>query len=225
MVWQSEGRWRPLERTFLTQQVRPGGRRNGTFAVSSRSKASRLQDCWAASSGIDRTTSKRNSGTARSRSRTRSDNRAIILKPPNAQHEAPASTAPKPREILSTHEAGHAVVTFLLYGAVAGVRLDGGGGVVWFGDPPPEDRSENPRRRHARGFAIPRTCCLVSARCSSRLQQFAKWRNNTIVALTGQEAERLAFGLVVSPENSDQLSAKMYCRRLFGLACGCQPSV
>jgi hypothetical protein len=134
--------------------------------------------------------------------------------PPNAQHEAaPASTAPKPREITCAHEAGHAVVAHLLYGAVAGVRLDSGGGLVWFGDPPLEDRSE--REEAARtAFADTEAMLFEVGPMPFRLQQFGKWRSNAIVALAGQEAERLAFGLTLSPENSDQLSAKMYCRRL-----------
>ena len=41
-------------------------------------------------------------------------------------------------------------------------------------------------------------------------QHFAKWRADAIISLAGPEAERLAFGLVVSPPNSDMLSAKTY---------------
>lgn len=136
--------------------------------------------------------------------------------PPNAHAQpetAPASVAPKPREIVAIHEAGHAVVAFLLYGAVAGVRLDRGGGVVWFGDPPSEDRSE--REAAARTlFRDTEDLLFGVGPIPFRFQQFGKWRSNTIVALAGHEAERLAFGLTLSPENSDQLSAKMYCRRL-----------
>jgi ATP-dependent Zn protease len=131
---------------------------------------------------------------------------------PNAQA---TSTAPKPREITCTHEAGHAVVAHLLYGAVKGVRLDSDGGVVWFGDRPPEDRSECEEAARTRFRDTedllhevgPMPPWLVS-------QNFAKWRNNTIIVLAGPEAERLAFGLTLSPPNSDLLSAKMYTRRL-----------
>jgi hypothetical protein len=128
--------------------------------------------------------------------------------PPNAP-----ATAPKPREITSVHEAGHAVVAHLLYGAVKGIRLDSGGGVVWFDDPPPEDRSESEEAARTR-FRDTEDMLFGVGPMPFRLQQFAKWRSNTIVALAGPEAERLAFGLTLSPENSDQLSAKMYCRRL-----------
>jgi hypothetical protein len=103
----------------------------------------------------------------------------------------------------------------LLYGAVKGVRLDPGGGVVWFGDPPPEDSSE--REQAARvAFADTENMLHVGGPMPPWLvsQHFAKWRNNIIVALAGPEAERLAFGLTLSPPNSDLLSAKMYTRRL-----------
>ena len=44
-------------------------------------------------------------------------------------------------------------------------------------------------------------------------KHFAKWRANTIVFLAGPEAERLAFGLTLSPAKADLLSAKMFTRR------------
>jgi hypothetical protein len=134
----------------------------------------------------------------------------------NVQHAAEsASTAPKPREIMSVHEAGHAVVAHLLYGAVAGVRLDSGGGLVWFGDPPLGDRSEREEAARA-AFADTEDMLHSVGPMPPHLaaQHFGKWRSNTIVALAGPEAERLAFGLTLSPPNSDLLSAKMYTRRL-----------
>jgi hypothetical protein len=106
-------------------------------------------------------------------------------------------------------------VGHLLYGSVAGVRLDASGGVVWFGDPPAEDSSE--REEAARmAFSDTENMLHVGGPMPPWLvsQNFAKWRNNTIVVLAGPEAERLAFGLTLSPPNSDLLSAKMYTRRL-----------
>ena len=132
--------------------------------------------------------------------------------PPNAQA---ASTAPKQREITCFHEAGHAVVGHWLFGAVAGVRLDSGGGVVWFDDPPPEDRSEYPRRQCARRLASTEDILFELGPMPPRIvaKHFAKWRANTIISLAGPEAERLAFGLTLSPAKFDQLSAKMFTRR------------
>jgi hypothetical protein len=130
---------------------------------------------------------------------------------PNAQA---ASTAPKPREITCVHEAGHAVMAHWLFGAVAGVRLDSGGGVVWFDDPPPEDRSEYQEAVRS-AFANTEDMLHEVGPMPPRFvaKHFAKWRADTIVFLAGQEAERLAFGLTLSPAKSDLLSAKMFTRR------------
>ena len=131
--------------------------------------------------------------------------------PTNAQ---PASIAPKPREVTCVHEAGHAVVGHWLFGAVAGVRLDSGGGVVWFDDdPPPEDRSEIQEAVRTAFTSTEDLLELGPMPPRFVAEHFAKWRANTIVMLAGPEAERLAFGLTLSPAKSDQLSAKMYCRR------------
>ena len=63
---------------------------------------------------------------------------------PNAQHEAaPASFAPKQREITCTHEAGHAVAGVVLFGWITGARVNPDGtGVVWRGQTPADDRLE-----------------------------------------------------------------------------------
>ena len=62
----------------------------------------------------------------------------------NAQHEtAPASTAPKQREITCVHEAGHAVAGVVLFGSITGARVNPDGtGVVWRGKTPSDDRLE-----------------------------------------------------------------------------------
>ena len=127
-----------------------------------------------------------------------------------------ASTAPKPREIMTIHEAGHAVVGVVLFGAVAGVRLDSGGGVVWFGDPPPEDNYSEYEAAARERFRDTENMLFEVGPMPPRLvsQHFGKWRNNVVLALAGPEAERLQFGLVVSLPSSDLLSAKMYTRRL-----------
>lgn len=134
----------------------------------------------------------------------------------DAQPEAaPASTAPKQREINCAHEASHAVVAHLLYGGIAGVRVGPSGGSVWFGDAPSEDqtafeeaaRTEFTDTENMLHHGGPMPPWLVA-------QHFGKWRANAIVALSGPEGERLAFGLTLSPPNSDLLSAKMFTRRL-----------
>ena len=62
----------------------------------------------------------------------------------NAQHEAaPASSAPKQREITCMHEAGHAVAGVVLFGSITGARVNPDGtGVVWRGKTPSDDRLE-----------------------------------------------------------------------------------
>lgn len=56
---------------------------------------------------------------------------------------APASTAPKQREITCFHEAGHCVTAVLLVGGIAGVRINpDGSGVVWRGSTPEPDANQ-----------------------------------------------------------------------------------
>jgi ATP-dependent Zn protease len=135
----------------------------------------------------------------------------------NAQQQtAPASTAPKQREVTCTHEAGHAVVACLLVGGIGGVRLEpNGGGLVWRGPTPKPDAvpatEEKWRERFADNEDLLFVCGPVPFSIVS--QHLAKWRSEAIISLAGPEAERLAFGLVVSPPSSDQLSAKTFTRR------------
>jgi hypothetical protein len=119
--------------------------------------------------------------------------------------------------MLIWHESGHAVVAQLLYGAVAGVRLDSGGGTVWFGDPPPEDDKDASQQAAREQFSDTENMLHDCGPMPFRLitENFAKWRNNAVVALAGPECERLQFGLTLLPPSStDLLSAKMFTRRL-----------
>jgi hypothetical protein len=139
--------------------------------------------------------------------------------PPNAQPEAaPASVAPRPRGVTCFHESGHCVIAVLLVGAIGGVRLnpDGNGGMMWRGPTPTPDAGPANEERWRERFADNETLLFENGPIPPAIvsQHFARWRNEAIIALGGEMAERLQFGLVVSPPNSDQLSAKMFTRRL-----------
>ena len=65
---------------------------------------------------------------------------AIRCRLTHSTEAAPASFAPKQREITCTHEAGHAVVACLLVGGIGGVRINlDGSGIVWRGETPNPD--------------------------------------------------------------------------------------
>lgn len=132
--------------------------------------------------------------------------------PPSAE---PVSTAPKQREITATHEAGHAVAGVVLFGSIDGARINpDGSGYVWRGKPSSDNTSEYEQAARGKFSATedmlrdvgPMPIKLVN-------QNLALWRSSAIFSLAGPEAERLEFGLTLSPPNSDQLAAKMYCRR------------
>jgi hypothetical protein len=131
------------------------------------------------------------------------------------QEPAPASFAPTRREVTCVHEAGHVIVGVYLFGAIAGARVNlDGGGVVWR-DETPDDKSEDIQEAARRAFADtedllrdvgPMPIALVN-------EHLAAWRNTAIFHLAGPEAERLSFGLIVSPPSADLLVAKSHCRR------------
>jgi hypothetical protein len=137
---------------------------------------------------------------------------------PNAQQTEPASTAPRPREVTCIHEAGHCIIAVLLVGGIGGVRLnpDGNGGMMWRGPTPTPNAGPANEERWRERFADNETLLFENGPVPPAIvsQHIARWRNEAIIALAGPEAERLQFGLVVSPPNSDLLSAKMYTRRL-----------
>jgi hypothetical protein len=113
------------------------------------------------------------------------------------------------------HESGHAVVGVFLFGAIAGVRVNlDGGGVVWR-DETPDDNSEGRQEAARRIFACTEEMLASVGPVPIRLvnQHLAMWRSNAIFFLAGPEAERLSFGLIVSPPSSDLLVAKTHCRR------------
>ena len=133
------------------------------------------------------------------------------------------------------HEAGHAVAGVVLFGAITGARVNPDGtGVVWRGKTPADDRVEY---EQAAREALSDTETMLNDVGPMPIwivnQHLAMWRNCAIFGLAGPEAERLAFGLTISerlafglsPPSSDQLHAKMYTRRCFGLACWCQSAV
>ena len=132
---------------------------------------------------------------------------------PNAQ---PTSTAPRQREVTCFHEAGHCATAVLLVGGIGGVRINpDGGGLMWRG-PTPEPNAvpaheEKWREKFSDNENLLFVCGPVPPAIVS--QHIARWRNETIIALGGEAAERLAFGVVISPPNSDQLSAKTFTRR------------
>jgi hypothetical protein len=137
----------------------------------------------------------------------------------NAQQSeaAPATVAPRPREVTCIHESGHCVVAVLLVGGIGGVRLEpGGGGMVWRGPTPEPDAGPVNQEKWRERFADNETLLFENGPVPFFIvsQHFAEWRSEAIIALAGEAAERLAFGLVVSPPNADQLKAKVYCRRL-----------
>ena len=135
----------------------------------------------------------------------------------NAQHEAaPVSTAPKQREITCVHEAGHAVVACLLVGGIGGVRINlDSSGIVWRGETPNPDANRATEEKWRERFADNEDLLFVCGPIPPAIvsQHIVKWRNEAIISLAGPEAERLQFGLVVSPPNADQLSAKTFTRR------------
>jgi Peptidase M50B-like len=137
--------------------------------------------------------------------------------PPNAQHEvAPASFAPRRREVTCFHEAGHCVIAVLLVGSIGGVRINpDGSGMMWRGPTPKADAGPANEERWRERFAGNETLLFENGPVPAAIvnQHFAAWRNEAIIALGGQIAERLAFGVVVSLPNSDQLSAKTFTRR------------
>jgi hypothetical protein len=138
------------------------------------------------------------------------------MPPPNAQRQTePASFAPSRREIVCIHEAGHVIVGVYLYGSIAGARVnDGGGGVVWR-DETPDDNSEGRQEAARRIFADTEDLLASVGPMPIALvhQHLGMWRSTAIFYLAGPEAERLAFGLTLSPPNGDLLVAKSHCRR------------
>src|SRR5262249_3381586 len=137
--------------------------------------------------------------------------------PPSAQQiESPSSTAPKRREVVSFHEAGHGVSRHLLLGRISGLRIDtNGGGVCWVGETPELDSGAAIEKQWQDEFADNETLLFELGALPFAIvaQHIAVWRARAIVLLAGQESERLAFGLALSSENSDQLGAKLFCRR------------
>jgi hypothetical protein len=132
------------------------------------------------------------------------------------QQTAPASTAPKPREVTCFHEAGHCVVAVLLVGGIGGVRLEPeGGGMMWRGPTPKPDALRANEEKWREKFSDNETLLFEGGPIPFSIvsQHFATWRTEAIISLAGEAAERLAFGIVVSPSSSDQLSAKTFTRR------------
>ena len=110
----------------------------------------------------------------------------------------------------------HCVIAVLLVGGVGGVRLEpGGGGMMWRGPTPKPDAGPANEAKWRERFADNETLLFENGPVPFAIvnENFARWRNEALISLGGLAAERLAFGLVVSPPNSDQLSAKVYCRR------------
>jgi hypothetical protein len=119
--------------------------------------------------------------------------------PPNA---APASTAPKPREVTCVHEAGHCVTAVLLVGSIGGVRLEpNGGGMIWRGPTPNADALRANEKQWREKFSDNETLLFECGPIPFAIvnQHFAQWRADAIISLAGEAAERLAFGVVVSP--------------------------
>ena len=133
----------------------------------------------------------------------------------------PASTAPKPREVTCTHEAGHCVAGVVLFGSITGARVNPDGtGHVWRGPTPSDNMAEHVQAARTAfsdtedmlAFVGPVPIQLVN-------KNLALWRSCAIFSLAGEAAERLSFGLAILPPSSDQLAAKMYTRRCcFGRA-------
>ena len=128
---------------------------------------------------------------------------------------APVSFAPRRREITCWHEAGHAVVGVILFGSITGARIyPDGTGRVWRGSTPsghPTECEQAARTAFSDTEDMLRGCGPMPIQLVN--QHLAMWRSCAIFALAGPEAERLAFGLTISPPSSDLLSAKTYTRR------------
>lgn len=137
------------------------------------------------------------------------------------QIAAPASTAPKPREVTCTHEAGHAVAGVILFGSITGARVNANGtGHVWRGPTPSDDMSEHVQAART-AFSDTEDMLREVGPVPIQLvnKNLALWRSCAIFSLAGEAAERLSFGVAILPPSSDQLAAKMYTRRCcFGRA-------
>ena len=94
--------------------------------------------------------------------------------------------------------------------------------MVW-PTPPPEDRSEYQEAVRA-AFASTEDILHELGPMPPRFvaKHLAKWRANAIVLLAGPEAERLAFGLTLSPAKGRSAIRQNVYPPLFGLPCGCQ---
>jgi hypothetical protein len=136
----------------------------------------------------------------------------------NAQQSeaAPESFAPSRRAICCVHESGHAVTGRLLFGGISGARINPDGtGVVWRGETPDPDSTSAHEKKSREQFADNENLLSEGGPIPFSIvsQHIAMWRAKAIFFLAGEAAERLAFGLVVSPPNSDQLDAKVFTRR------------
>jgi hypothetical protein len=126
-----------------------------------------------------------------------------------------ASFAPKQREITAWHEAGHAVAGVLLFGSITGARINADGtGIVWRGTTPSSDTSEHEQATRA---AVSDTETMLRdvgpMPIALANQNLVLSRNCAVFALAGPEAERLQFGLTLSPPSADLVAAKMHTRR------------
>ena len=131
------------------------------------------------------------------------------------QQIEPASFAPKQREVTAVHEAGHAVVGHLVFGGISGARINPDGtGIVWRGSTPEANISAHEKKSREE-FSDNENLLFEGGPIPFSIvnQHIAHWRARAIFALAGEAAERLSFGLVVSPPNSDQLDAKVFTRR------------
>ena len=133
-----------------------------------------------------------------------------------AQQQAePASFAPKQREITCMHEAGHAVV-----GVYCSARLQARVLILTVAalcGATQSHRTASLNTSQAARKVFAHTEDMLASVGPVPIpvvnQNLAMWRSNAIFSLAGPEAERLSFGLIVSPPSGDLLVAKSHCRR------------
>ena len=133
----------------------------------------------------------------------------------------PQRVSPSPRQVVAVHEAAHALAAELLYpGTISGVKIHpGGGGCVWTREEPPggkrayhrqlrkaEDRLADVTTMTAQVGPIPPAIAA---------KNIAGCRAQAVISLAGLLAERLIFGLEITPRmgSADVVEATSLCRR------------
>ena len=136
---------------------------------------------------------------------------------------APASTAPKPREVTCFHEAGHGVTGVVLFGGITGARINPDGtGLVWRGPTPKPDANPKHEEKWREKFSDNENMLFEIGPIPPAIvsQHIAQWRNEAIIALGWSErlkGWRLVLTIIATEFRS--VVRKDIYPPLFGLAC------